>query len=113
MRALAISVWLCSSVFLFSLAATAQSGGGVITGVVSDADRAVVPNATIQAKNVATGAIYKAVTSSIGNYTLSRLPAGNYELSVTAPGFKPHEQRAIALQTGQTLRIGVRLEDGA
>jgi len=96
---------------LSSLAALAQSGVGVITGVVSDPDRAVVANATIQAKNVATGAIYKAVTSPNGDYTLSRLSPGSYELSINLPGFKAYEQRNIALQAGQTLRTDIRLED--
>ena len=56
MRSLATVVcWLLFG-SLFALAAFAQLLG-VITGAVSDADRAVVPNAPIQAKNVATGTI--------------------------------------------------------
>src|SRR5262245_46199932 len=106
---------LATVVFMFSLLPSftvlAQSRVGVITGVLSDEDRAVVPDVPIQARNLATDAIYKVVSDSTGNYTISELPAGTYELSVSVPGFQPYEKREIVLQAGQTLRADIRLED--
>ena len=54
----------CWLVFVF--AAFAQSDRGTITGTVLDPTGAVVPNAPIEAKNVATGAVYQAATSATG-----------------------------------------------
>jgi carboxypeptidase family protein len=44
---------------------------------------AVVANAPVEARNVETGAAYPAANSASGNYTLSQLPAGTYEISVS------------------------------
>ena len=51
-------------------------------------DGAVIPNAPVQAKNAVTGVVYDGATSSTGNYTISQLPVGSYQISVSAPGFK-------------------------
>jgi hypothetical protein len=65
--------------------AFAQSDRGTITGTISDPASAVVASAPIQIRNIETGAVYDAGSSATGNYTLTQLPAGQYELSVTVP----------------------------
>jgi len=68
-------------------AAHAQAVSGDITGVVTDASKAVVVKANVVAKNVATGVSYAAVTNGIGEYHLVNLPPGTYDVVVSAPGF--------------------------
>ena len=68
--------------FFAGFIAFAQTGGGTLTGVVSDPTGAVVPNASIQVKNSETGAIFQGGTSATGNYTF-QLPRGTYELSIS------------------------------
>jgi hypothetical protein len=109
LRSLSIALGL----FVFSFAALAQSDRGTITGTVSDSTGAVVPNAPIEAKNVETGALYPAASSSTGNYTLSQLPAGTYEMSVSVTGFKKYVRTNIVLPVAQTLRLDIPLEVGA
>jgi hypothetical protein len=92
--------------------AFAQSDRGTITGTVADPAGAVVPGAQIEAKNAETGALYKAATTSTGNYTLSQLPAGVYQLTASAPGFKQYVRTGITVQVAATLRIDVPLEVG-
>src|SRR5947208_15225156 len=99
-------------VFVFSLTAFGQTDRGTITGTVSDATGAVIPGATIEAKNVATGAVYQAGSSETGNYTLAQLPAGTYEVSAALPGFKRFLRTGIAFQVAQVVRIDVPLEVG-
>jgi hypothetical protein len=70
-----------------TVAAFAQGDRGTITGTISDPAGAVVASAPVEAKNVATGALYDAASTDTGNFTLSQLPAGGYEISVTVPGF--------------------------
>src|SRR5215472_9997381 len=99
---------------LFSVAfAYAQGDRGTITGTVSDPAGAVVADAPIQAREVETGVVYQAVSTNTGNYTVSQLPAGSYELSVTVPGFKRFIRQNLVLQVAQVLRIDVTLEVGA
>jgi hypothetical protein len=111
MRSLAIVVLLFFPMLFSSITAVAQNRVGIITGVLSDDDRAVVPNVPVQAKNVVTDEIYKVVSSSSGTYTFSGLPAGTYELSVSVPGFQRYEKRNIILEAGQTFRADIPLRD--
>src|SRR5262252_6016077 len=99
--------------FLFSAAGFAQSDRGTITGTISDPAGAVVASAPVEARNVETGAVYLAATTATGNYTLSQLPAGTYEMSVTIPGFKRFVRQNIVVSVAGTLRIDVTLEVGA
>ncbi len=109
MRSLKGYVCLC----LLTVSAFAQSDRGTITGTVSDPAGAVVSNAPINARQLETGATFQAGTSATGNYTLSQLPTGTYELTVTVPGFKRFVRQNLALPVAQTLRIDVTLEVGS
>ncbi len=100
-------------VLLLASAAFAQSDRGTITGTVLDPAGAVVPSASIAAKNGATGQEYTVGSSSTGNYTLANLPAGAYELSVTASGFKKYIRPGLTVQVAETVRADVTLEVGA
>jgi hypothetical protein len=89
----------------------AQSDRGTITGTISDPAGAVVPNTPVQVRNTETGAVYDGGSSATGNYVV-QLPAGNYELTVMAQGFKRFVRQNIAVPVAQTVRIDVTLEVG-
>jgi hypothetical protein len=101
-----------STVMLASIA-LAQSDRGTITGTVSDPAGAVVANAAIGARNTETGALYSAATTATGNYTISQLPAGAYEVSVSVPGFKKYNRSGLQILVAQILRVDVALEVGS
>ncbi len=101
-------LFLCISGAVF-----AQSDRATVTGTISDPAGAVVANAPIQARNLDTGAEYPAASTSTGNYTLSELPVGRYEITVAVAGFKKYLRQGLALQAAQTYRIDVMLEVGA
>ena len=92
--------------------AFAQSDRGTITGTISDPAGALIPGASIEAKNSETGALYNVASTSTGNYTLAQLPIGVYQLSVSVPGFKQFVRTGITVLVAQTLRIDVSLEVG-
>ena len=48
-----------------------------------------------------------------GNYTLAQLPAGTYELSVTAAGFSSYVQQGIRALVAETVRVDVVLQVGS
>src|SRR6202521_5914324 len=102
-----------SCLFLFCAVLSAQTDRGTITGTISDQAGAVVASAPIEATNVENGTVYQAATSATGNYTLSQLPAGNYEMSVTLAGFKKYVRQNIVVSVAGTLRIDVTLEVGS
>ena len=93
--------------------AFAQSDRGTITGTISDPAGAVVASAPVEARNVETGTTFQAATSATGNYTLSQLPAGPYQILVTVPGFKKFIRQNIVVSVAGTSRVDVALEVGS
>jgi outer membrane receptor protein involved in Fe transport len=65
----------------------AQSFRGTIRGTVTDPSGAIVPVVKITPRNVATGESREASTSDDGIYTITELPAGEYELTFEKAGF--------------------------
>jgi Carboxypeptidase regulatory-like domain/TonB dependent receptor len=94
---------------VFSAALPAQSDRGTITGTVSDQANALVSGAAVVAHNTETGAEYDTVSTSTGNYTLSQLPAGMYDLSVELAGFNKSLQQGIRVFVARTERVDVTL----
>src|SRR5258705_6768250 len=110
MRSVAL---LFLSTALFVLPAFAQSDRGTITGTISDPAGALVAGAAVQGKNIDTGAVYTAASTTTGNYNLSQMPTGTYELTVTVQGFKRYVRPGLVLPVAQTVRVDVTLEVGA
>ena len=81
---LAMALLLCISSAVFS-----QINGGMIKGTVYDPSGAVIPGAQLQIQHRATG-IARALTSNReGFYSVPNLNPGNYEITVSASGFRP------------------------
>jgi len=106
------SLFAAACLFLFATAAFSQGDRGTITGTISDQQGAVVANATIEARNVETGALYPATSTAAGIYTLSQLPVGIYEVTVTVPGFKKFVRQGLRVEVAQTMGIDIALEVG-
>src|SRR5262245_43102850 len=64
----------------------AQQTSATLVGTLTDATGAVAPNARIKCVNLATGAARDATSDGSGNYSLPFLPAGDYEVTITAQG---------------------------
>ncbi|MEP6961123.1 MAG: TonB-dependent receptor, partial [Acidobacteriota bacterium] len=56
---------------------------------------------------------YQTTTTETGNYTLAQLPAGPYQLTANAAGFKAFVRQNISVQVAQVLRLDVPLEIGS
>ena len=104
---------LAGSLFVFSFALIAQTDRGTITGTVTDPAGAVIAGAMIQARNQATGAVYPAATSDTGNYTVAQLPAGSYDLLITAMGFKQFVRAGLTVEVAGTIRVDTAMQVGA
>jgi Carboxypeptidase regulatory-like domain len=89
-----------------------QSDKGAISGTVTDPAGAIVARATVQAKSVETGNVYKAVSSGAGKYAVAELPAGQYDISVAVPGLRAYEQKNIRVQAAKESPVDIRLQEG-
>ena len=99
-------------VCLTGVCAFAQSNQGTITGTISDPAAAVVPAAQIEVKNTATGVVYSGGTSATGNYVFS-VPAGTYQITVNAAGFKKFVRQNVQVVVAVDTRQDVTLELGS
>ena len=80
----------------------AQGSTGAVSGTVTDSSGAVIPKASVQVKNVATGQVQQVPADPQGRYSIVELPVGNYEAQATAPGFQ------TVVHTGITLTVGAQ-----
>src|ERR1700722_14618302 len=106
-----VSGLLC--LFILAISALAQSDRGTITGTISDPAGAVVPNAPVEARNLSTGLTYQSQSTDTGNYTVTELPVGQYEITATVPGFKKYVRQGLVVQAAETYRVDITLEVGA
>lgn len=68
--------------------AVAQMPAGSLAGAVRDQSGAAVAAAHVKLHNAAKGLIREVNTSPEGDYSFAALPAGEYEVSVDATGFR-------------------------
>jgi hypothetical protein len=95
-----------------ALAAPAQDNTGIITGAVTDPVGGLVAGASVQATNVATGAVLKGVSSAQGLYAIPNVPAGNYDISLTMPGLAAFSAKNVVVTAGQGTRVNIALKEG-
>ncbi|MDQ2844474.1 MAG: Plug and carboxypeptidase regulatory-like domain-containing protein [Acidobacteriota bacterium] len=103
-----------STIFLLTaLAATAcWAQDGSITGSVRDASGAVVPNATVTITNNQQGFVRNAISNQSGEYLVSGLPTGTYNINVKAPGFEQFEIKDLVLRVAEKARADASLTLG-
>ena len=96
---------LCSVAF----AQTSVSNGS-ISGIVTDASGAVVPNAKVTMTGP-TGQTVHAITSNTGTYSSGALVPGTYSVRAEAKGFKT-TQLSVDVQVNNTANGSIKLEIG-
>src|SRR3989442_1167724 len=90
----------------------AQAGTGSISGTVTDPNGALVAGAAVEAKENATGRVYKTKSTDAGLYVLPTLPVGIYSITIEQPGFKKSIQTDIEVRVALRETIDARLEVG-
>jgi hypothetical protein len=103
---------IATTLLLFVLTASAQGNLGTITGTIKGPDGSAVTGATLQAKNVMSGTVYKTDSTRTGSFTFVRLPVGTYEILVPTIGFTylPFTKKDVVVKSGQPAAVDIRLE---
>ncbi|MBV8708157.1 MAG: carboxypeptidase regulatory-like domain-containing protein, partial [Acidobacteriaceae bacterium] len=103
---------LFTLVLLFSSVAFGQRDLGTITGIITDASGAAVPNAKVTITEDATGVSYNTQTNDSGNYNQPTLKPGTYTITVEAAGFQKAQQKNIVVNPGQPTGADIALQVG-
>ncbi len=96
-------VLACGTVFAQATASAA------LQGTIADASRAVIPGATVEVTNKATGLTRNATTNDAGSYRFELLPAGVYQIKISAQGFTTTTADRVELPVGQTTNLDFTL----
>jgi len=98
---------------LAGITCLAQSSAAELVGTITNATGEVVPQARVALRNTATGEVREFLTDASGNYIMTQLPPGAYQLTVESQGFKQFIRDGLVLQVGQRARVDAQLEVGA
>src|SRR5688572_11765426 len=92
--------------------AWAQEARGTLQGKVSDASGAVVPGATVEITNIATGVSTPTTSNEEGNFRVPFLNPGTYRVTVTLDGFSKFVSQNIELHVAELLNVDATLQPG-
>ena len=92
---LSVSVGLCQD-------------GATLSGTVKDPAGLVIPNAVVTLINPKTSSTQTSVADATGAYSFKQVPAGDYRIQTSAPGFATLE-KPIALSSGQIAKVDLLL----
>jgi hypothetical protein len=104
-RIIAIFIFI---LYMGALPGHAQSTA-TLSGSITDPSGAVVPNAQVTVRALATGVDRVVTSDSAGDYTVPSLQPGNYGVTVTASGFADYKLTSVTLGVDQSVTANVKL----
>ena len=108
-----LSFLLCPVMASLSVAPVlAQNVTGSVSGTITDASGAVLPNAAVSVRNVDTGVATSTTANGDGVYSVRFLPIGRYSVTISAAGFTQQTIPPFTLEINQTAKIDGKLSAG-
>jgi Carboxypeptidase regulatory-like domain len=107
------ALWLLTALLsLTSIQLFGQGQAGTLLGTVTDASGAVLPNVSVTITNTATGVAKTSVTNDAGAYAFPGIQIGNYDVKVTAQGFKASQRNGVAVNATDRVREDFQMAVG-
>jgi outer membrane receptor protein involved in Fe transport len=107
--ALSLLIWSFGQQTSFAQA----TASATLEGTVTDKTQAVIKSATVTITNKATGVTRTTTTNDVGVYRFELLPAGKYEIKVSASGFSSAVTEGVDLLVGRVTTLDYPLNPGA
>src|SRR5579859_1441226 len=107
------AVLLAVSLFFLANVGRAQEPTATLVGRVTDASHSAIIDAEIKVRNINTNQTRTGRSGSAGEYTISNLLPGFYEVTIDKAGFKELREANLELKADQTARLDAPLEVGA
>ncbi|HEU5453564.1 MAG TPA: carboxypeptidase-like regulatory domain-containing protein [Terriglobales bacterium] len=106
-------LFLCLAMLALPLLVQAQGNSGGVTGAITDKTGAVVVNAEISLKDLATNRTLTAKSDEHGQYIVLQVPPGHYKMTVTAMNFSASVIPDLEINVGKTILTNITLQVGA
>ena len=90
----------------------AQTFRGTILGTVTDPSGAVVAGAKVTVRNTNTGLERTTQTSNDGSYSVSELPIGTYDVTISQSGFQTSATHGVNVDVATERRVDASLKTG-
>jgi carboxypeptidase family protein/TonB-dependent receptor-like protein len=90
--------------------ASGQATSGELLGSVRDPSGAMVSDARVRIRNIATNNALEGKTGPEGRFRFALLPVSSYEVEVSKRGFATYVQAPIILRLNQSAELDIRLE---
>lgn len=97
---------------LLAISSFGQVTDGNLVGTVYDTSGKVVPDASVAAKNTATGVTAETKSEPSGAYRFNNLPVGSYSVTVSSAGFASTQIKDISVELNKTITANVTLSIG-
>jgi hypothetical protein len=107
-----LTLLLAAALALPSFVVAQSTTNGAISGTVTDASGAVLPNLPVTLKSVEKGFTQEAKTNAQGSYQFPLLEPGTYSVTIAASGFKTLTD-TTTVSVGQTSIVNAKLEVGS
>ncbi|CAN5494696.1 hypothetical protein BH10ACI4_BH10ACI4_31730 [soil metagenome] len=105
---------VCFLVLLMcSVSAIGQASSATVSGVIHDAQDALVAKANLKLMNTMTGTESSSVTNNEGVFTIPGIMPGTYTLQVDSPGFATTQVQNIVLHVGDNKSLLIRMSVGS
>src|SRR5438132_11799142 len=106
----ALPVMAVFALLLLAGSVIAQVASGSLVGTITDQTGAVVAGATVTAKSKATGAEKTVTTGANGDYEITALQPGEYDVTVEASGFTKTVQQAAKVSVSSRATYNLLLK---
>ena len=107
---LSLFVILIAGIGSSAICAQVQAINGSIQGDVTDAHNAFVPGADVEADEVDTAIVHRAVTDGSGHFEFLSLQPGRYVVKISKTGFATTIQENLTLTVGRTISLKPTLQ---
>jgi len=105
-------ITLTATTILLSTPAFSQSATGTVTGKVTDASGANMPNVRVELENIDTNQRFTITTDVAGTYTLVNVPPGRYRVITTGGSSTSTPSQEIVVQATPSNTINISIPSG-